>query len=37
MALRRDWVSRDLDSRIVTLTRHGRRELESRLGIELPE
>jgi DNA-binding transcriptional ArsR family regulator len=36
-ALRHHWVSRDLDSRIVTLTRHGRRELESRLGIDLPE
>jgi DNA-binding transcriptional ArsR family regulator len=34
-ALARRWVSRDLDSRALTVTSHGKRELRSRLGIEL--
>lgn len=35
-ALRRKWIVRDLDSRIVTLTSHGQRELEAVLGIDRP-
>ena len=35
LALSRRWVAEELDSRALTVTRTGRRELESRLGIQL--
>jgi DNA-binding transcriptional ArsR family regulator len=36
LALKRRWIVRDLDSRIVSLTALGRRELKTRVGLELP-
>jgi len=36
VALTRKWIVRDLDSRIVSLTAAGRRELQQRLSLELP-
>jgi len=36
-ALKRKWVTQDLDSRALTLTVQGRRELASRWGLVLPE
>lgn len=35
LALKRAWVSRELDSRTLTLTRRGRRDLRVRLGLDL--
>lgn len=35
LALRRRWVTRELDSRALEVTSQGRRELRSRLGIKL--
>ena len=34
MALKRKWVRQDLDSRVLTITRIGRRELLARFGLE---
>jgi len=34
VALRRKWVVKDLDSRALSLTRGGRRELQARFGLE---
>ena len=36
LALKKKWVSPDLDSRALRLTSHGRRELLSRFGLQLP-
>jgi len=36
LALRRKWIVGDLDSRIVTVTRVGRREFQARFGIDQP-
>jgi DNA-binding transcriptional ArsR family regulator len=36
MVLKRKWIVRDLDSRIITMTALGRRELRRCLGIETP-
>ncbi|WP_157898884.1 hypothetical protein [Luteitalea pratensis] len=36
LALERAWVSRDLDSRTLTLTSRGRRDLRVRVGLDLP-
>ena len=36
LALKRAWVSRDLDSRTLTLTSRGRRDLRVGLGLDLP-
>ncbi|MPY91354.1 MAG: helix-turn-helix domain-containing protein [Luteitalea sp.] len=36
IALRRKWIVRDLDSRILTVTPVGRRELERRIGLDAP-
>ncbi|MCU0074290.1 ArsR family transcriptional regulator [Pseudomonas koreensis] len=36
-ALKRKWVTQDLDSRALTLTVQGRRELASRWGLVVPE
>jgi DNA-binding transcriptional ArsR family regulator len=36
MALKRKWIVRDLDSRILTVTRLGRREFRRCIGIEVP-
>jgi len=36
-ALKRKWVTQDLDSRALTLTVQGRRELSSRWGLVLPD
>ncbi len=33
LALRRNWVAEDLDSRILTVTRVGRREFQARFGV----
>jgi DNA-binding transcriptional ArsR family regulator len=33
LALRRNWVVEDLDSRILTVTRVGRREMQARFGV----
>jgi DNA-binding transcriptional ArsR family regulator len=33
LALRRNWVVRDLDSRILSVTRAGRREMQTRFGV----
>jgi hypothetical protein len=33
LALRRRWVTRDIDSRILEVTPRGRREMSSRLGV----
>jgi DNA-binding transcriptional ArsR family regulator len=35
LALKRKWIARDLDSRIVTITAAGRRELTARLGLDM--
>jgi DNA-binding transcriptional ArsR family regulator len=35
MALKRKWIARDLDSRVVTVTPHGRREFRRCLGVEV--
>jgi DNA-binding transcriptional ArsR family regulator len=37
LALKRRWVIRDLDSRVLTLTSTGRRDLRARVGLDLPE
>jgi len=34
-ALKRKWVEQELDSRVLKVTRHGKREMESRLGLQL--
>jgi hypothetical protein len=34
LALEKKWVARDLDSRALSLTAVGRRELRARLGVE---
>ncbi len=36
LALRRNWVVGDLDSRILTVTRVGRRQMEARFGVCAP-
>ena len=36
LALKRAWVSRDLDSRTLTLTSRGRRDLRVEVGLDLP-
>jgi DNA-binding transcriptional ArsR family regulator len=36
MALQRRWVSQDLDSRALRVTRSGYRDLQARFGLELP-
>ena len=36
LALKRAWVSRDLDSRTLTLTSRGRRDLRVGVGLDLP-
>jgi DNA-binding transcriptional ArsR family regulator len=36
LARKRRWIARDLDSRIVALTAAGRRDLNSRIGLDLP-
>ncbi len=36
VALRRKWVVQDLDSRILRVTKAGRREMRARFGLELP-
>jgi DNA-binding transcriptional ArsR family regulator len=35
LALKRKWLTRELDSRALTLTPHGRREFKSRFGLDL--
>ncbi len=35
IALKRRWVTQDLDSRALTVTRHGQRELLARFGIDV--
>jgi DNA-binding transcriptional ArsR family regulator len=35
LALKKRWVDRDLDSRALTVTAHGRREMRDRFGAEL--
>jgi DNA-binding transcriptional ArsR family regulator len=35
LALKKNWVVQDLDGRALTVTRSGRRDLESRFGVEL--
>jgi len=35
LAVRRRWVDRDLDSRILTVTPAGRREMKARFGVEV--
>jgi hypothetical protein len=37
IALRRKWVSRDLDSRILSITRAGQREMQTRFGLTIRE
>jgi DNA-binding transcriptional ArsR family regulator len=37
LALRKRWVTRQLDTRILTVTAEGRREMHGRLGLELDE
>ena len=37
IALRRKWVSRDLDSRILSVTRAGQREMQTRFGLTFRE
>ena len=37
MALRRGWVSRDPDGRALEITSRGRRELHSRVGVQLAD
>jgi DNA-binding transcriptional ArsR family regulator len=36
LACKRRWIARDLDSRIVALTAAGRRDLHSRIGLDIP-
>ncbi|EPL05361.1 helix-turn-helix transcriptional regulator [Pseudomonas sp. CF161] len=36
-ALQRQWLNRDLDSRALTLTAKGRKELSARFALQLPE
>lgn len=36
IALRRKWIMRDLDSRALSITTAGRRELRARFGVEVP-
>ena len=36
IAVKRRWVTRDLDSRALSITGHGRRELQTRLGLSAP-
>ncbi len=36
LALKRRWVVRDLDSRALSVTKIGRREMVSRIGLQLP-
>ena len=36
LALRKSWVERDLDSRILSVTRTGQRQLEARFGVLAP-
>jgi hypothetical protein len=36
-ALKRKWVTQDLDSRALTLTAVGRKEMAARFGVQLPE
>ncbi|HET9835431.1 MAG TPA: helix-turn-helix domain-containing protein [Rhodanobacteraceae bacterium] len=36
VALRRKWITRDLDSRALSVTNTGKRELRARLGVEVP-
>jgi DNA-binding transcriptional ArsR family regulator len=36
VALRRKWVGRDLDSRALSVTRAGQREMQARFGLTLP-
>jgi DNA-binding transcriptional ArsR family regulator len=36
IALKRRWVTRDLEGRVLTLTGLGRRELQTRFGLSLP-
>jgi DNA-binding transcriptional ArsR family regulator len=36
-AIAREWVTRDLNGRALTVTRKGRRELSSKLGLVLPD
>jgi len=36
LALKRKWLLAELDSRALTVTRHGRRELMARLGLDFP-
>ena len=35
LALKKRWVSQDLDSRALRLTSHGRREMQSRFGVQV--
>jgi hypothetical protein len=35
LALRRKWVSRELDSRALSVTALGRREMRARFGLEI--
>jgi hypothetical protein len=35
-ALKRNWVTQDLDSRALALTALGRKEISARFGVELP-
>lgn len=35
VALKRKWVIQDLDSRALAITSYGRRELQSRFGLEI--
>ena len=35
MALHRKWVTQDLDSRALSLTRQGKREMQHRFGLQL--
>ena len=35
VALKRKWVTRELDSRVLTITRVGEREMNARLGVQL--
>jgi len=37
IALRRKWVSRDLDSRILSITRAGQSEMQTRFGLTIRE
>jgi hypothetical protein len=37
VALKRKWVSRDLDSRILSVTRAGQREMQTRFGLTIRE